>query len=958
MNIDVDRLRPTRIHGLMSMVAVPRPIAWVLGLLLAAQVTAPANPPGQYRLLLNPEMLTAPADYTDFSGLVDEQLDLGDPPSGEPRRGWEMNAKHFREFPFSVILDLGAPTPLATLWIYDTNNHGPLRIAAGEPDAWRDIASYDCARYLRWHRMALDLETRYLRLTLETPGAIFTEIALDAYSPTGWATVQAKQAETARREVERQTALAKAREEALKRPLVQMAPYGTLSLIDETDLGRPDPGHRFRPDQNHPPSLQTVLGRSCRVLPKTSGESTFFTVRMGEGKLLRPGAAYVLAVDYPEDAPRSMVIVNTGNETSRGIHTGLALGDALNAKYVDHHVESLDIPLSGQWETWSLLFHLHDRFPERGLVRGSATPRTLMPENGFDVSIAQFAIENAPLSAGAAVAVIRLYEVIDPERLAQPLVLPPDDLPQRRIFWREEMADGVIGGKNPEDRGVDSPLDWYRYKAERMRFLGINTFSKDLLEFGACQHWDPTPYGGNDWVFFNAKTRGLWAEIVALMSGYGFDVLPYYEYSGSKGYKGLGDERRATPLTRDDAYTHVQWIESANADLTDPDTLTDFKKMLDLTVVNLADKADFAGVWLRPRSQLPIGFGPAARVRFANEGNDGRAVTRDEIRADPVLYDRYLDWWQQKRHAFFTAVRDHLRANGIDDALVLYTGCPAEPGIGFGDWEPRFVTDSPESWRPVLDIQAHRPESGSSWTILTPEQVRDGRLYEKGLTSPGLNWGEWEVHHAQPADDPERLAATEGVLFSHAFNRLYTVNAPTTLDLFRGPSGLALVRHYGLNEHMMHDASDKPKLGYFVADIERAGPYCMLAEIRAMAEGDPTMIGYLCGSNYGRGFPAYARDFNANFLALPALPSERLVQASELPDVVVRRILTPNRGTYYAVVNTGFARRVDASVKLGGTADSVRALVSGKSLPLHDGRVTLDLRPCQLMALHMRGTKD
>ena len=62
-------------------------------------------------------------------------------------------------------------------------------------------------------------------------------------------------------------------------------------------------------------------------------------------------------------------------------------------------------------------------------------------------------------------------------------------------------------------------------------------------------------------------------------------------------------------------------------------------------------------------------------------------------------------------------------------------------------------------------------------------------------------------------------------------------------------------------------------LGYFVADIERAGPFCMMAEALAMANGDPTMIGYLVGSNYGRGFPGYVRDFNANFLALPALPS-------------------------------------------------------------------------------------
>ena len=79
------------------------------------------------------------------------------------------------------------------------------------------------------------------------------------------------------------------------------------------------------------------------------------------------------------------------------------------------------------------------------------------------------------------------------------------------------MADGVIGGKDPKDRGLDEPLDWYRNKAELMRFLGMNTYTKDLLEFGACQHWDSSPYGGNKWVYFNSDMRGLWARIVELM---------------------------------------------------------------------------------------------------------------------------------------------------------------------------------------------------------------------------------------------------------------------------------------------------------------------------------------------------------------------------------------------------------------------------------------------------------
>ncbi len=181
----------------------------------------------------------------------------------------------------------------------------------------------------------------------------------------------------------------------------------------------------------------------------------------------------------------------------------------------------------------------------------------------------------------------------------------------------------------------------------------------------------------------------------------------------------------------------------------------------------------------------------------------------------------------------------------------------------------------------------------------------------EALTSPGLNWGNWEVQHSRPADDPLHYKDTQGVLLTHAFNRNYTVASPRTMDAFRTPSGLAMIRHYALNEHMMFDKSDKELLGYFVADIERAGPYCMMAEVLAMAHGDPTMIGYLVGNNFGRGFPVYVREFNANYLALPALPSTVVKDAASDSEVVVRRIDTAKHGTWIAAINTSLPRKAE-----------------------------------------------
>ena len=153
-----------------------------------------ATPPGQFRLRLEPSMITASAPQADFAGLVDEQLDAGDPPAGKPETGWKIGSQHNGAFPFSATVDLGRDVPLATLWIYDTNSKGDVKIEVGGPDAWREVATYDCGKYQAWAGIPIEAESRQVRLTLLSPGAIFTEIALDAYSPKGWTAVQAEKA--------------------------------------------------------------------------------------------------------------------------------------------------------------------------------------------------------------------------------------------------------------------------------------------------------------------------------------------------------------------------------------------------------------------------------------------------------------------------------------------------------------------------------------------------------------------------------------------------------------------------------------------------------------------------------------------------------------------------------------------------------------------------------------------
>ena len=929
-----------------------RPLVCALTLLAVENLSVATLPAQELRLKLAPEMVVNEADVGEPAGLVDEQDRIIGPPVGEPESSWHINSQHWKRFPYSAHIDLGEEQNLASLWLFDTNGTGDVVISYGKPGDWTELHTYDCGKYKQWIRLPMDVTTRYVQLTRRTPGANFSEVALYAYTPEAYQAMLERKAAEAEARKKREAELAKAMEEMRKRPLIDVGePFGKLYLVDEINCAEEASEHDFVEDPPGASEVQTILGKPCRVLRKTAGEAALFSYRIGRMKLLRPHAAYVLSVEYPEDAPRTVIVRNGGNETSRGFHTGATFGDALHPKYVNNVNESLDVPLSGQYESWNQFFNLHDRFPDGEFPRGDKE-RPLAPEDGFRVTIAQFSARNIPASQGAAVSRIRLFAVPDADALAAAVNLPPEDLPQRHLFWREEMADGVIGTAKNKQRGITNALDWYRHKVDTMHVLGLNTYSKDLLEFGACQHWDTTGGGGNDWAFFNSEHKDLWSQIVALMGEEGINILPYYEYSGSKGYKGLGNQRRAKPLTRNDAYTHISWIESANADITDPDTYADFEKMLNLTICQHTLKAHFVGAWLRPRSQLPMSFADATRDRFADEANDGARITRQQLIDDAQLLARYKDWWYGKRREFLIAMRDYLREGGVKDAVMLYTASASEPGVPFPTWEPRIVTDQPDYWRPILKRAEHRNDDRTIVPV-SLEEVVDGDQFLEALLAEPLNWGAWEVNHSNPPSDPQRYKDTEGVLMTHCFNRGYTVASSKTFDAFRGPSGLAAVRHYSLNENMLNGPDDKPKHGYFVVDVERAGPYSMLAEAWAVANGDPTYIGYLSGGTFSRGFPQYARNFNTAFLALPALPSQRLGDASSDDEVVVRMIRTPSHGTYLAVVNTGLTAKRNVTIALPSQG-TVTDAATGERLHASDGTLTLSMYPCQLQALRVQ----
>jgi len=731
-------------------------------------------------------------------------------------------------------------------------------------------------------------------------------------------------------------------------PLVDAGkPFGKLPLVDEVNCGETKDAHPFAEDPKGISKIQTILGTPARVLPR-EGVTKYFAYLIGKGKGLKAGGAYVLSVEFPEDSPRSMFILNRGCEAARGIYTGATLGDVLYT-YTQNNVESLKIPLSQSYRTWKMFFFLHERFPgiksARGGGQGSSTPK-----DGFWVIIAQPHEANVPLSAGAAVSRIRLFEVPDTSKFDAKYNLPPEGLPKRHLFWREEMSDGVVLSTDAAKRAVTNPIDWFEYKARLMQFLGMNTFCKDLLEFGSNQAWDSAPYGGNDW-YYASRAPYRWRDILTMVEKYKFDVLPYYEYSGSKGNKGLGFKKRARPLNDTNEkldYTHITWTEKANADVTDPDALADAKKLLDATIVRNKDKVKFVGAWFRTRpSNLPISFSDRCLGLFAKEANNGKGVTRAQLKANKALLEKYYGWWFPKRREFLTALRDHLRSKVNPDAVVLLTPHSEEPGPGFGRV---VVTDNVAKWKKLLVGPDHK----SAGTPLSYEQVVKSEKYLKVLLAGRGTWGKWEWQHSLPKPDPQRYKDTAGVAITYPFNRAYTVSSAKAFDAFRVPAGLAIIRHYPLNESIMdRDKAHKINiLGYFVSDMERAGPFCMLGEARAMAYGDPRFIGYMSSSNFNRGFPEYVRNFNTAFLSLPASPSEVLKDAASDPNVVVRAIKTKEHGTYLGIVNVSLGDVENVEITLPAEG-AVTDAATGKPLQAPDGKLRLSLYPCQLRAVHI-----
>jgi len=715
--------------------------------------------------------------------------------------------------------------------------------------------------------------------------------------------------------------------------------FSKLKLVQYIDCSANPPSNDFREFPADASKVETILGKKCRVLANDNDQVKYFAYNIGRNKGLKPGAAYVLVVEYPEDKPRTMFFLNRGNETGRGVSTGNAVPDAVFGLYVNNNPESIKYPLSNKYEVWQNFFYLHDRFPEFESLRGEAE-RKAKPSDGFWVVVAQMNQDDAVGSAGAAASGIYLYEVSNPESYNVKINYPPEDLPKRYIFCREEMADGVIsvphGADHPQNRGVNKPVDWHEYKARNMMFLGMNTFTRDLLEFGHNQGWDAK----DDSWYVGSSTPKLWGDTIKMLEKYpGLYVLPYYEYGGGTGPKGVGGQKKPEMLGGGKDYLPpaLAWLnKNAHIDVADPEALEDAKRLLDRTVLDFKDDKKFVGAWFRARPvQIPMSFSDDTLASYKSE--TGTEVTRQGLKADRGALEKYYAWWFKKREGFFAELAKYLREKGVPGAVVLFTCDPSEPGAALPG--NVLVTDDTATWSAIM---AQQPKKKA---VVSIDSVVASKAHPKAQETPHDNYENWEWDHAMPWADPQNYDGKDGVVMTYTFNRLYTVSSPGLFEDFKNTSGLAAVRHHSLNENIMNN-----KLGYFASDVEPSGPYSMLAEARAVAYGDPRFLGYLISNTLARGFPQYVREFDRAFLALPALPSAILTDGASDSEVVVRTIDAGAKGTYLAVVNTGLNPKKGVTINLPKDGALTNA-ATATPLTANGGKLALDFYPGQLYAL-------
>lgn len=156
-------------------------------LLTALSLSALAQPAStSQKIVLTPDMVVNEAGVGNAGALVDEQDEAGDPRAGKggkPKTLWNDKLPGV-SLPVSAYIDLGGVYKLTDLYVYDTYGKGVVPFESGTPPNWKPLVTEQLDHYQEWNAHPINVETRYVRVTLPENGLGMPEIVLYG-TPTG-----------------------------------------------------------------------------------------------------------------------------------------------------------------------------------------------------------------------------------------------------------------------------------------------------------------------------------------------------------------------------------------------------------------------------------------------------------------------------------------------------------------------------------------------------------------------------------------------------------------------------------------------------------------------------------------------------------------------------------------------------------------------------------------------------
>ena len=659
-------------------------------------------------------------------------------------------------------------------------------------------------------------------------------------------------------------------------------PYGRLKLVDVIDASQ-DPsldehpykeggirkswvGRRAYSTWEKGVTVEEFQGRKYRQ----AANNEWFGYRVGRG-VIKPGKAYLMRIEYPEDKSRYAVMnIDAGrNYMGSGFKTGVGADNPFD-----------NYPLGQKYD-------FHDFFvvPDE-TTYGYQGSRTAPAANGFWVFFFDAGRSYFPqYEAGPGVAQIRLYEMPD-DNSAFPIIRRPEG-PQRWFIadWERE----------PE---------WVAKDVVRhARLMGFNGISPSLLKWGRLAYWHVKNGLGVDAVkplrdpLPPEETSALDAYLAATKEA-GLAIFPRLEYGGTE--KIPETERAIGP---NGAPAKPNRFHRWCADLLQPVTFQEFSEILQQTVGDhIKDNPQIAGILFRIRSQrLPISFSRYDIDLFAGEtghkppeGLDDKALAQ-WASGGPVK-EEYASWWHAKRRDFHQKILARLR-EFRPDLLMLYYNWD-EDGWNIGSYKR-----TPQDFTDLYNVHT------------AIDSYRRSEAYQKGLTPEDYVK---EVRRAAKEDRNVRAELYRdmpGFALLGPLNWNYLADNSPYLETFRAGDQLALTRMYNYEERGRWNVQDD---NYESSELTTGGrDFAMAEQTLAMFHGDPWILTETTYT-YGHGFADQYRRFAQAFLSLPATRGEILRQPTgkDEPDLRVRRY-SDGKGFRLGLVHKGY-QAADYKLSLAG----------------------------------------